>query len=660
MLAASELLPQFVRFSNLLYRTAHGYFVPVTLEEGRERLLEDLLELRQRLAWELPLICGYSLGPTLGHQTARATEALIAFAQQTPGGDAQAEFVPRLDALLHSLRETEALRAQLPVFSDVRALNEMLILADAHLQSLIDATPLRQRLPLLMDWVERTATDWTTYQRLFPDQQYAVDRVMALIAVMRQGLGGIYLFLQGEAEDGLKEGLEGILRASQSMEPSAETRFHTESERVEFSPDLRLERAWRGADWEDWQNSSLPAHLLSFYQETMRKLDRLSNSTLMPYSMLEEASPLLAGMEDRLTESFDRVWRSAVPAAPPSTETGGTTGEGEDEPVSEPSEGQETIEPAPDRDLHDPFLGPDGERLTPRQARAHALAELEACRRELSEFEEKVRAHREEQRDLDRFELFSSTAALLESVLLEAVPDSYLQDLANLLSQERQKVQDVIEETAEVAAESDQPVDEGALESAYDAVGQNEAAAGLLEEYLQDGERLRLLMAYEAFLQPFRTLAGFAVPEQVAVEEPTEQVCPFCQTRAVMEGGRCPACRRILDLSQQTPTTIGGPASGLGSSYLNSLDQRTSDLPADAATDELRREWSGLSVHLLDMRTAASQDGGERATLDLLSELSQQCRQVADSLPRRSPSYAILREPLILGLSQLEHKVKNL
>ncbi len=659
MLAAPELLPPFVRFSNLLYRTAHGYAVPGSLEEGRERLLEDLQELRQRLAWELPLICGYSLGPTLGHQTAKATEALIAFAEQPLHGDVQAQFVPKLEALLNSLRETEVLRAQLPVFSDVRALSEMLILADAHLQSLIDATPLMQRLPLLMDWVERTATDWTTYKRLFPDQEYAVDRVMALIAVMRQGLGGIYLFLQGEAEEGLKEGLEGILRASQSMEPSAETRFHTESERVEFSPDLRLERAWRGADWEDWQNSSLPAHLLSFYQETMRKLDSLSNSTLMPYSLLEEASPLLAGMEDRLTESFDRIWRSAVPAPTPTAGPEIPTKDGDGEGGSESSEESPSSEPAPEA-LPDPFLGPDGERLTPRQARAHALAELETCRRELAEFEEKVRAHREEQRDLDRFELFSSTAALLESVLLEAVPDSYLQDLATLLSEERQKVQDVIEETAEVATENEQPVDEGALESAYDAAGQNEAAAGLLEEYLQDGDRLKLLMAYEAFLQPFRTLAGFAVPEQVVIEEPTEQVCPFCQTRAVMEGGRCPSCRRILDLSQQTPTTIGGPSTQIGSSYLTSLDQRTSDLGADAPADDLVTEWSGLSIHFLDMRTAATQGGQEKETLELLSELSQQCRQVANSLPRRSPSYAILREPLILGLSQLEQKVKNL
>lgn len=657
MLAAPELLPQFVRFSNLLYRDAHGYAVPCSLEEGRERLLEDLRELRQRLAWELPLICGYSLGPTLGHQTAKTLEGLISFAEQPVGHDVQAQYVQRLEALLGSLRETEVLRAQLPVFSDVRALSEMLILADAHLQSLIDATPLMQRLPLLMDWVERTATDWTTYKRLFPDQEYAVDRVMALIAVMRQGLGGIYLFLQGEAEDGLKEGLEAILRASQSLEPSVETRFHTESERVEFSPDLRLERSWRGADWEDWQNTSLPAHLLSFYQENVRKLDTLANSTLMPYSMLEEANPMLAGMEDRLTESFDRIWRSALPYPSPSPTAEETT----DDALAEESPSlatEDALEEAPE--LPDPFLGPDGERLTPRQARGAALAELEACRRELAEFEEKIQKHREEQRDLDRFPLFSSTAALLESVLIDAVPDSYLQDLASLLVEERQKVQDVIEETVEAAAEAEQPIDEAPLEAAYDAAGQNEAAAGLLEEYLQDGERLRLLMAYEAFLEPFRTLAGFAVPEQVVVEEPQEQVCPFCQTRALMEGGRCPSCRRILELAQPTSTAIGGPSTLLGSSYLNALDQRTSDLAADASAEELVVEWRGLSVHLLDMRTAATQAGQEKATLELLSELSEQCRQVANSLPRRSPSYAILREPLILGLSQLEHTVKNL
>lgn len=594
MLVPQECLPPFVRYANAVHRGESEAVVSRLTE-----LRKWIKELEQRLAWELPMLQALEGGTALAHEVAQQLRSLEASLSGS-----YSDYESRLEQFLETLGEAQNLKDELPVFCDARIVNEMLILAGAHLEGRCDQTPLRVRLPVLADWIERLDTDWKTYLKLFPDQLYRVNKVLAQIELMRRGAGAVYLYLEGEESGGLHTGLRGILQILQSIEPAIETRFHTESERVEFSPDLRLERAWRGADWASWEQTSLTVSLLAFYQESLAEIERLKCRTLVPWTLKEEVDAALASAQESLLPAFDTLFKLQARQ--------------------------------PDEEPH-------------RPARAQALADLESARADLSAVQEEVQRHQQASESLRGYPLFRTFSTVLEGLLRETTPDAYLQQLVESIDEGREKFQERIEEMAE-----EEGVDEEALETVWDALQRKQSGLLELRHYLQEPTPALIYQAYEAVLEPFSVLSLFAVPEQIE-EEATQTTCPFCGETVVLEGDRCPACKRLLELTE-TSRMLGDEESGVGSTLINDLDRRTA---AGEEPEKLASDWRGLAQQLESMGRVARKAERETELVDSLVSLGRRCREVAEGLLAHSLVYSTVRGELLADFLELQNRLSE-
>lgn len=614
MFPREDFLPPLVRFSNLFYRNSQGWAQEEDVETARERLSQSLTELKARLAWDLPLLSAFEEGPSAAARVGATLELLESAVQQADAETFGFVYTTAQDDFLSAMNEAGNLRDALPVFTDVRIVNELLLLATAHLAERIGAEPLQQRLPILIDWVERKSVDWKTLVRLYPDQGPLDVSVQGALDAMRAGMGGVHLFLAGEESGGLKEGLDIILQALKGgLAPAEETRYLVESERVEFSPDLNLERVWRSADWNDWETTSVPAYLLEFYQENIKRAFRLAQQTLMPGSVLEEKMVAAEQLQMRLVQALEALMT------------------------------QQTV--------------PEGQPARP--PRAQALAELEACRSELESQFEDITEFVEEQRPLEVIPLYANLVGAMVGILNETTPDSQLHSLVDLAVKSQAGFMETVERSAQ-DMENSSPEQQEALEKSWEALGQQGPVYELLWEYLQNGDRLALHEAYEAISEPFAALAAYAVPEETAPEEPVSVTCPFCRETVVLEAGKCPECRRMVDLnaaenvSTVTITTEGPTSSGL----IASLDQRTASLQPGEPRDAVIAEWKALAARLESLSKSAARDGIAGAE-GIIAWLVGTCYEVADGLNSNGFNYSSVRGTLMGQFKQLEQSAKN-
>lgn len=612
MFAREEFLPPLVRFSNIIYRTLRGWTVNHDVETAREQLGRSLLELKARLAWELPLLTAFEEGPETASRVAKALEILESAVGQTDAENFSFVFTPVQDDFLGGMRDAGALREQLPVFTDVRIVNELLLLATARAEGRVEIEPIGQRLPLLIDWINRKEVDWRTYARLFPDQEPAKDRVLAALEAMRTGVGALHLYLVGEEPQGLKDGLDIVLKALERLSEAEETRFHTESERVEFSPDLRLERAWRGADISNWEETSLPAELLEFYQETVKRTFALAQQTLMPMSLLEEAAEVAEALQGRLVTAFETLMA------------------------------QRNIE----------------EGKPARPPRAQALAELDAVRREVDACFEKIAAYVEQNRPLEQVPLYAHVVGTLVGILQETAPDSHLHALVESTDMAQAGFVETLERTAN-SAEGSEPDQREALEKSWAALEQQSGINELLWRYLDDGDRLGLYEAYEALAEPLSALASYAVAEPTEPDEARLTTCPFCQQEVALESGKCPECRRLVDIEAAQSTVTITTGQGTSSALVAQLDARTSSLKPGEPRDALAGEWRGLAARLEALGKTASRQGLDGETRTRVATLVGLCHEVADGLNQKSFEYGKIRGDFLSLFQALEESAKS-
>lgn len=685
MFSREELLPEFVRFANVVYRRSQGWETPETFESAKERLTLFLADLKGRLAWELPLLCGFSVGNQLGQEIVEAFTKLETALAEATEGNVEPAYTQALGALLEKLRLAEALKDELPRITDVKIVNEFLILGSAFMDEQVDKAPLSQRFPLLLDWIERQDASWRTYLRLFPDQLYRVNKVLAAFEAMRSGAGGISLFLEGEDPDGLKGGLDIILKSLRVMAPAVETRFLTESERVEFSADLRLERVWRGADWPDWSGTSLAADLLTFYQEAQRDLARLASATLLPASWIEEAGPFLEELSPRFVAAFEELWSNlSLP---------------EDQPS--------------------------------RPVRAEATAELERCRQELAEWQARAEEVLQPYYPLQAAALYSAFTGTLLGVLTETTADALLHAIVESVAEGKAQFQEAIESAADtyssegqgapteaaaqaanlasrfdlpsssgsadlvfdtayevvqvgmdensVAASSSTTTDSDevseseweesevtmgdanpALETAWEALQSQEQALEYLWSYLQTRDRHAIYQAFELFSEPFLALAELAPLETEQATEVTDISCPYCQESFSSTLDRCPGCRRLVTLQQRQPQALAPEvALETGSPILASLDRDTmTALGQGEVPARLLERWKDMARKLEAMGRAAKNENKSSQTEALLAKLVMDCHRVVAALSTQGEAYSQMRNGLFEDFARLEKSAK--
>ncbi len=613
MFPREEFLPSFIRFSNLLYRDTQGWELNDDFEAAQEQVGQAILELKARLAWDLPLLSAFKEGPPAAEQVAKTLENLESLVAQPPTDDLLSAYEARQEEFLNAMMEAGSLRELLPTFTDVRIVNELMLLATAHFEGRIDREPIRGRLPVLLDWVERKAADWKTYARLFPDQQPLTGSVLAALEAIRVGAGGIHLYLSEEDEQGLKEGLDIILKALKSLAPAEETRFLTESERVEFSPDLRLERVWRGADQNSWDGTSLAAELLQFYQESIKRAFRLAQQTLMPISMLETKMAAAADLQGRLVDNLEALMAH------------------QNVPEGEPA----------------------------RPPRAHPLASLEAARRDLESQFQEISEFVERQRPLEVMPLYANLVGTMVGIFNQTTPDSQLHALLDVAVRSQASFMETFEQNAQ-EFDGDTAQQE-ALERSWEALGQQGQVYELLWEYLQSGNQLILHEAYESLAEPFGVLAAFVTPEEASpTDHAGEVTCPFCSEQVVLDAGKCPECRRMVDVaaSERVSTVTLTTEAPANSNVISLLDQRTVGLNSAESRAAVSAEWRDLAARLESLAQSATRDGVS-GTESLISSLTRSCHQVADGLETAGFDYRGIRGTLMAQFQQLEQTAGN-
>ncbi len=616
MFPREEFLPAIIRYSNIFYRIAQGWAHDEDIESAQARLHQNLTELKARLAWDLPLLSAFEEGPAVAERVAKTLETLESAIDQTDPESFSIVFTPTQEDFLSAMNRAGTLREELPIFTDVRIINELLHLGTGQLASRIDVDPIRQRLPILVDWIERRELDWKTYGQLFHDQQPLALTVLSALHAMRTGMGGIHLFIVGEDDNGLKEGLDIILKTLKVLAEAEETRLLTESERVEFSPDLRLERLWRGADLNNWEISSLPADLVSFYQENIKRAFFLAQKTLMPASLLEEKMVAAEELQGRFVAGLEALLaQQNVP-----------------------------------------------EDQAARPLRAQHLADLETARRELEAQFSDILEIVERNRALEVIPLYSNLVGTMVGILNEVAPDSHLHVLLDTAIKSQASFSETIEHTANSEEDID-PAQQEALERSWEALGQQGPVYELLWEYLQNGDRLPIYEAYEAVSEPFAALAAFATPPESEASDsaPGQVTCPFCRSEVTLDAGKCPECRRMLDINAaETLSTVTITTEGpTQSSVIAQLDQLTVSLKSGEPRDSVSAEWRGLAARLESLGKSATRDQIGRGAESLIADLVGQCHEVADGLDNPGFQYSVIRGSLMAKFKQLEHSAKN-
>jgi hypothetical protein len=238
VLSTQDYLPHFTSFERV-----HRLFQQGQIEEPDFRLharaFGSFLErLQQRLNWELPLLRGFSEAGLAIEMLIEPLQWLTGMVQSHPE---QEMVLVNLQNCQHALHRVAYFFQQLPVFVDVAIVNELLILGSPEGE--IDPLPVRHRLPLLLEWLGDLESDWKTFLTIHPQRQSLVDKALRIVQGLQGATGGIYLFLEGEDPDGLRNGLKLMVKALEALAPLEETRSLEEGQLQTLSPEFRLERA---------------------------------------------------------------------------------------------------------------------------------------------------------------------------------------------------------------------------------------------------------------------------------------------------------------------------------------------------------------------------------------------------------------------------------
>ncbi|MBT9582907.1 hypothetical protein IV102_06130 [bacterium] len=240
MLRLSNYQPHFASFAEAQRRFHEGDLDEPDFQLHARSFRTFLQQFQQRLNWELPLLEGFSESKAPVQLLVDPLQGLTEMVKAYPEQE-----IVRIN--LHNcerlLQRVDWFFQQLPVMVDVPIVNELLILASA--EGDINPTPVQQRLPLLMEWVADLEEGWKTFLLLNPHRRSLVDKALFTVQALKGAAGGLYLYLEGQDPQGLRNGLKLMVNALEALAPLQETRTLEEMQQSTFSPDLCLERGFQ-------------------------------------------------------------------------------------------------------------------------------------------------------------------------------------------------------------------------------------------------------------------------------------------------------------------------------------------------------------------------------------------------------------------------------
>lgn len=243
MLYLEEYQPHFLAFRKVRIALVNQALTEAQFEEQVEAFKRFLGALAARAAWELPLVSGFSRAG----EVRETLQEVFDLCSKTTATEFESEkggaYLNRLE---QGLDELVFLQSQLPAFTDIPIISELLVLGtQLPDESGVTQQAMTGRLPHALKWLSDIQAEWNAFGRLNPGRAGLAADVLVILDKIKLGLGGVYLELSGEQPDAAKEGLQLIAKALEELAPAEETRYLVETETMLLSPEIRLERAAR-------------------------------------------------------------------------------------------------------------------------------------------------------------------------------------------------------------------------------------------------------------------------------------------------------------------------------------------------------------------------------------------------------------------------------
>ena len=402
----------------------------------------------------------------------------------------------RLAELLTTLRR---LQAELPQFSDIPLVNEVLTLGLHLLKGKGDVTgELMARLPRLREFLSYLEGVRTGFAARHPGEPELDQAFRGGLDSLRQAAGGLFLYLQ-ETRDpvDLSNSMTLFDRGIKTVAACFQAMRELEYGTLEYSEDPHLDRLakavealLRGAGTRGEVDLHL-AGVVRFQRNLAADLAVLGEQAFMPASLRRDFVPRMIDLLDLM----------------------------------------------------------DGELATLHQAGAAPPVLWEAVRRfqalgeEYDRMQGELEEHLARRPDLAESGHWDELVALMQGAYEGSVPDSRLEARIPVLLSLQEALR------RRLALESHrQPGEAGTLEAVLEALDAQRGALDTLGEYLEGGDRELLLVAYEQLLPPTLRLLEFKreASAREAASQTSTVLCPWCGTANEPGNARCGRCTRPL------------------------------------------------------------------------------------------------------------------
>jgi hypothetical protein len=294
MLSLSEYHPAFFSFAECCCelveeRISAREFAPVA--SAFARFLE---QLQRRLNWELPLIEAFS-------EAASARELLVGPLQDLHArllqGSPTPELLANLQSCLAALYRVQCFFEQLPSFTDVGVINDLLLLGAQDPPPAKEA--IAHRIPILLEWIADLEAQWELFADLYPGHRGQQQLALTVVKALQGAAGGLHLYTQGEGVDVLTEALKLMKNAVEELALLEQRRFQVESEHLQGSMDVRLSRGFQLLERDSTLPESYRRTLLQWVAEKQRQLMIQRGWNQLARKLPEEQLHMLQGELDQ-------------------------------------------------------------------------------------------------------------------------------------------------------------------------------------------------------------------------------------------------------------------------------------------------------------------------------------------------------------------------
>lgn len=315
MIKTKEFRPHFLLFQQYLDQWLQERPDQETYRIHCGQFQRFLGRLQERVRWEFPLLRHRREALDAYHQLngvmLRKAQYLLGEPQPTH------ELKNTLTELLASLESIRREQDNLPKFTEVGAVNEILILISQGVTDpdSFQPEPLQERVPLALRWVDDAEMGWSLFERQFPGASSVYEPA-------QQSLGTIGASLKALEEAGFEDARMLGARIDEELKVLAchdAARMELEKSSNGWDGDFHLSRARRENESRAIVSAEAVSELHRYFTNRTRTLANLR-------LQLRGGSPREERVEkaEQLSKEFTQLkaaWQSACMESPPNPES---------------------------------------------------------------------------------------------------------------------------------------------------------------------------------------------------------------------------------------------------------------------------------------------------------------------------------------------------